>query len=86
MLLPTLPTYIIGRLGNSHRLPARLTANIKHLPIIFEVFTEVNLAVFYIMGTYYDTIKRILGVRHVSLNVFHSLDSLTAEVDLSHAE
>lgn len=32
--------------------------------------TEVNLAIFYLRGTYYDLTKRILGIRHVITPVF----------------
>jgi len=31
---------------------------------------EVNLAVFYLRGTYYDLVKRLLGIQHVSPLVF----------------
>jgi peroxin-10 len=32
----------------------------------FEILTEINLALFYFGGAYYDPVKRILGVRQVS--------------------
>ena len=31
---------------------------------------EVNLAVFYMRGVYYDLVKRLLGIQHVSPLVF----------------
>jgi hypothetical protein len=42
---------------------------------------EVNLAAFYVRGTYYDLVKRLLGIQHVSPLVFlpgsfHNLLSL----------
>ncbi|KAF8887782.1 Pex12 amino terminal region-domain-containing protein [Infundibulicybe gibba] len=69
ILLPTLPAYALSRFGSSltalHRRP-RLVKLIKALPLGLEVATEVNLAIFYLRGTYYDLAKRILGIRHIS--------------------
>jgi peroxin-10 len=63
VLLPTLPSYLLTRWGGqlSDQWPA-----VKSLPIVLEVVAEINLAVFYMRGTYYDAVKRLLGVRHVS--------------------
>ena len=35
------------------------------LPVGLEVLAEINLAIFYLRGTYYDIVKRLFGVRHV---------------------
>ncbi|KAJ7630464.1 hypothetical protein FB45DRAFT_990492 [Roridomyces roridus] len=43
-----------------------LRKRLKSLPGVLEVLGEINLAVFYIYGTYYDLVKRILGIRKVS--------------------
>ncbi|KAL0950612.1 hypothetical protein HGRIS_007403 [Hohenbuehelia grisea] len=67
VLLPTIPSYIIGRLGHRRDdLPPRLSSLLKQLPTVLEVITEINLAIFYLRGTYYDLVKRVLGIRHLS--------------------
>lgn len=45
----------------------KLSAILKAIPIALETLTELNLAVFYIRGVYYDGLKRLLGVRHVCM-------------------
>ncbi|TFY72232.1 hypothetical protein EVG20_g760 [Dentipellis fragilis] len=55
ILLPTLPAYILSRLGPSlssrhERLKKVLRAIVEGL----EITSEVNLAIFYLRGTYYD--------------------------------
>jgi hypothetical protein len=42
---------------------------LKSLPVGLEVVTEINLAIFYLRGTYYDVVKRVLGIRHVCIVV-----------------
>ncbi|KAF8665161.1 hypothetical protein AX16_000626 [Volvariella volvacea WC 439] len=66
VLLPTLPGYLMARLG--HRLSQwpKLATLVKRIPTALEIATEVNLAIFYITGTYYDVMKRLLRIRHVS--------------------
>lgn len=68
ILLPTLPAYLLSRCGsvlNRHGMSPRLAGILKALPVGLEVATEINLAVFYLKGTYYDLTKRVLGIRHV---------------------
>ncbi|KAG2370224.1 Pex12 amino terminal region-domain-containing protein [Suillus spraguei] len=67
ILLPTLPSYVLARWG-SHigALSPRLGELFKVSQTFLEVGTEINLAVFYLRGTYYDLVKRVLGIRHVS--------------------
>ncbi|KAF9229692.1 hypothetical protein BS17DRAFT_744079 [Gyrodon lividus] len=67
ILLPTLPSYILAR-GDTHiaSLPPKVASALRVLPMCLEVATEVNLAAFYLRGTYYDLTKRILGIRHIS--------------------
>jgi len=69
ILLPTLPAYLLARLDevipDSGRQPWLRNA-LKMLPGALEVFTELNLAVFYIQGVYYDPVNRLLGIRKVS--------------------
>lgn len=66
ILLPTVPTYVIARWGSwiSSRSP-RFGAILSVLPTTFEVLSEINLAIFYLRGTYYDLAKRLLGIRNV---------------------
>lgn len=73
ILLPTLPSYILARWGSGlTRLNPRISVLLKALPTAFEVASEINLAVFYLRGTYYDLVKRLLGIQHVrqTLNLF----------------
>lgn len=67
ILLPTLPSYVYAR-SESHvdKLPPKISRTVRTLPMVFEVASEVNLAIFYLRGTYYDLVKRMLGVRHIS--------------------
>ncbi|KAE9409362.1 hypothetical protein BT96DRAFT_962459 [Gymnopus androsaceus JB14] len=69
VLLPSLPAYILTRFVNMSSVSAQspmLAAVLKGLPIALETLTELNLAVFYIRGVYYDVLKRLLRVRHLS--------------------
>lgn len=67
ILLPTLPSYALARWG-SHigALSPRMGELLKGLQVCLEVGTEINLALFYLRGTYYDLVKRVLRIRHVS--------------------
>jgi len=47
-------------------LGPRTAALLRALPTAFEVASEINLAIFYLRGTYYDVAKRLLGIRHAS--------------------
>ncbi|KAF7986236.1 hypothetical protein HWV62_38695 [Athelia sp. TMB] len=67
ILLPTLPTYILARCGSRlSSLNPRIASLLKSLPTTLEVVSEVNLAIFYLRGTYYDLVKRALGIQHIS--------------------
>ena len=68
-----LPPYILGKWGQSSTLQNRHPKTAKLLtsmPLIWEVAAEVNLALFYIKGTYYDLIKRLMGIKHVRIIPF----------------
>lgn len=71
VLLPTIPGYLLPRISNSPRIPSRIATFLKRLPTILEVITEVNLALFYLTGTYYDLVKRLLRIRHVCVGSFY---------------
>ncbi|KII86417.1 hypothetical protein PLICRDRAFT_177963 [Plicaturopsis crispa FD-325 SS-3] len=64
ILLPTLPSYVHARWGQ--RTSGRLSTFLRALPTTVEVIAELNLAIFYLRGTYYDLSKRVLGIRHIS--------------------
>jgi peroxin-10 len=69
VLLPSLPAYLLTRFVNMTSVSAtspKLAALLKALPTALETLTEINLAVFYMRGVYYDVLKRLLGVRHIS--------------------
>lgn len=68
ILLPSLSAYVLSRWGSSSSLVEcypSLRKLLKTLPVGLEVFSEINLAIFYLRGTYYDLVKRSLGIRHV---------------------
>jgi peroxin-10 len=66
ILLPTLPSYVLARWGSGlANLEPRVAALLRALPTAFQVASEINLAIFYLRGTYYDVAKRLLGIRHV---------------------
>lgn len=67
VLIPTLPSYLLARWGSllsSSSIPQSL---INKLPTLIEVISEINLAIFYFRGTYYNIAKRVLGIRYISL-------------------
>ncbi|KAJ3877529.1 Pex12 amino terminal region-domain-containing protein [Lentinula edodes] len=66
VLLPSVPAYILSRFVNINRVSARLATLLIYLPFVLETLTDINIAVFYIRGVYYDVFRRILGVRHIS--------------------
>jgi len=66
ILLPTLPSYILTRWSSQlGTLNPRTGEMLKALQVCLEVATEINLAVFYLRGSYYDLVKRLLGIRYV---------------------
>jgi len=68
ILLPTLPSYILARWGSGlANMEPRIATLLQALPTTFEVASEINLAIFYLRGTYYDVAKRLLGIQHLSL-------------------
>ncbi|CCL98403.1 uncharacterized protein FIBRA_00398 [Fibroporia radiculosa] len=66
ILLPTLPSYVMARWGSSFSSTSTIGSLLRKLPDCLEVLSEVNLAVFYFRGTYYDLVKRVLRLRYVS--------------------
>ncbi|KAI0072372.1 peroxisome assembly protein per8 [Panus rudis PR-1116 ss-1] len=66
ILLPTLPGYLVSKWGSSLSPGSRLQTLLRRLPTALEVLSEVNLAIFYLRGSYYTLVKRVLGVRYIS--------------------
>ncbi|KAG8998905.1 Small subunit (SSU) processome component [Tulasnella sp. 427] len=66
LLCSTLPQYLVShlrrRLGNQGRVSRWLAA----LPNLVELVSEINLAAFYLFGTYYDFTKRIFRIRQIT--------------------
>ena len=67
ILLSVVPSYLLGKWGNalnntSHPERAKW---FKTIPTALEVAAELNLALFYLRGTYYDPVKRLMGIQHV---------------------
>ncbi|KAF9535766.1 peroxisome assembly protein per8 [Crepidotus variabilis] len=63
------PSYIFGRWGQSASLNEShptFAKWIKRIPTTLDIVMELNLAVFYLRGTYYDLTKRLLGIQHLS--------------------
>ncbi|PFH54716.1 hypothetical protein AMATHDRAFT_72476 [Amanita thiersii Skay4041] len=69
VLLPTIPHYLVARWGhslNSSSFSPRLVKVVKSMPSVLSIVSDVNLAVFYIRGVYYDIVKRALGINYLS--------------------
>ncbi|KAH8086621.1 peroxisome assembly protein per8 [Cristinia sonorae] len=62
ILLPTLPPYIAARWGSS--LPQ--SSMLRRIPSFIEILSEINLAIFYLRGTYYTLGRRVLGLHYIS--------------------
>jgi peroxin-10 len=74
LFLSLVPSYVLGRWGQSaslqHRHP-EAAKWMRRLPAVFETASEVNLAIFYMRGTYYGLVKRLMGVKYVSYADIH---------------
>lgn len=44
---------------------------LKRLPSALNILTEINLAIFYLRGNYYDFVKRVMGVHYVCAPILH---------------
>jgi peroxin-10 len=66
ILLPVLSTYVVARLNLRHPPGDSTLGKVRQsLPATLEIAGEVNLALFYLRGVYYDLVKRVLGIRYV---------------------
>ncbi|TFL06317.1 Pex12 amino terminal region-domain-containing protein [Pterulicium gracile] len=59
VLIPSLSSYMVSRCQRSDNTISRLAR-------VVETVSELNLAVFYLRGNYYDLLHRFLGVKHIS--------------------
>ncbi|KAI0639013.1 peroxisome assembly protein per8 [Trametes polyzona] len=66
ILLPTLPSYLLSRWGSAIPQTSKAGALLRKIPTTLEVLSEINLAIFYLRGTYYGIVKRVLGTRYIS--------------------
>ncbi|KAI0932680.1 hypothetical protein AcW2_001235 [Taiwanofungus camphoratus] len=66
ILLATFPSYLLSRWGSHLSQTSVLGSIMRKLPMLVETLSEINLAVFYFRGTYYDLAKRVLGIRYIS--------------------
>ena len=78
IILSFAPSYFIGRLGQNVALNNRhpnVSTWLKRLPSVLDIVTEINLAIFYLRGNYYDLVKRIMGIHHVCVLFLRSIPS-----------
>ncbi|QRW00301.1 peroxisome biogenesis factor 10 [Ceratobasidium sp. AG-Ba] len=66
VILPTLPGYLASKLAARLKPGSMLQAGLRTAPAVFEAAGELNLALFYLSGTYHSLTKRLLGVKHIS--------------------
>ncbi|KAI0374552.1 hypothetical protein BV20DRAFT_987937 [Pilatotrama ljubarskyi] len=66
ILLPTLPSYLLSRYGSVIPQTSKTGALLRKIPTALEVLSEINLAIFYLRGTYYGLVKRLLGMKYIS--------------------
>lgn len=65
MLCSTLPQYLVSHLRRRFGSQGRVSRWLASLPPAVELVSEINLAAFYLFGTYYDFTKRIFRIRQV---------------------
>jgi len=66
ILLPVLPAYIAARLNVRYPPGDSTLGKVRQsLPATLETAGEINLALFYLRGIYYDLVKRVLGIQYV---------------------
>ncbi|PAV22218.1 peroxisome assembly per8 [Pyrrhoderma noxium] len=67
VFLPALPAYLISRFQSSLSGGNERVARILRLmPTFFDILSEINLAAFYFSGVYYNLVRRVLRVKHLS--------------------
>lgn len=66
----TLPQYILSRLRLRLSGRGRLAQVLQAIPTLSEALFDINLAVFYLFGRYYDITHRVFRMRRVRLAPF----------------
>jgi len=67
ILLPVLPVYVAARLNLWYPPGDSTLGKVRQsLPATLEIAGEINLALFYLRGVYYDLVKRVLGIQYHS--------------------
>ncbi|KAI9445542.1 Pex12 amino terminal region-domain-containing protein [Lactarius indigo] len=67
VLLPTIPSYLLARLGPPLYARYPRSKDIATAAVnVIELASEINVALFYITGVYYRLVQRLLGVPHTS--------------------
>ncbi|KAF6766454.1 peroxisome assembly protein per8 [Ephemerocybe angulata] len=69
IILSVFPAYALAKLGSNmslNQMYPELGTWLRRIQKTLSITTEVNLALFYLRGTYYDPIKRILGIQQLS--------------------
>ncbi|KAH9177050.1 Pex12 amino terminal region-domain-containing protein [Lactarius sanguifluus] len=67
VLLPTIPSYLLARLGPPLYARYPRSKDIATVAVnVIELASEINVALFYITGVYYRLVQRLLGVPHTS--------------------
>lgn len=74
VFLSVFPAYLLAKVGSNVSLNQRnpeLAGSVRKVQRILSMATEINLAIFYLRGTYYDPVKRLLGVKQASLTLMY---------------
>jgi len=67
VFLPALPAYLLDRFGSTlSNSNSGLAFLVNALPTVLDVVSEINLAIFYFRGVYYDLARRCLRIRNIS--------------------
>lgn len=66
LLCSTLPQYLVSHLRRRVGNQGRVSRWLASLPNFVELVSEINLAAFYLFGTYYDFTKRIFRIRQIT--------------------
>lgn len=75
VFLPAFTAYALSRFSQKlSRGNERLARVLRDAPSILDVISEINLAVFYFSGVYYNLVKRLLRIR----NVRQSINSISS--------
>lgn len=77
VILNTVPRYLLFKWSQNssfHEKYPLCGQWLKRLPGYLGIATEINLAIFYLRGTYYDVTKRLLAIKQVSPLDYRPMD------------